>query len=160
MRWFDVLARDGDTAALLDLLKSPFCLPGFAHRGGAIALMERQIRREAITGGWARLRHLFAERRANATLVDAETMDADEAQQATRAGARALIATLADEAAAWPRGLAQKPPDGLAGTARRHAGRARYAHAPRRRRRRPADARRRSRGWPSCPTTRPAPMPR
>ncbi len=109
MRWFDVLARDGDTAALLDLLKSPFCLPGFAHRGGAIALMERQIRREAITGGWARLRHLFAERRANATLVDAETMDADETQQATRAGARALIATLAEEAAAWPRGLAQKP---------------------------------------------------
>jgi len=111
MRWFDVLARDGDTAALLDLLKSPFCLPGLAHRGSAIALMERQIRREAITGGWARLRHLFVERaeRGDAALVDAETMDAEDAQHHARAAARALIATLADEAAAWPRGLAQKP---------------------------------------------------
>lgn len=111
MRWFDVLARDGDTAALLDLLKSPFCLPGFAHRGSAIALMERQIRRDTITGGWARLRHLFAERASAtvATVVDAETMAADEAQRTARAAARTLIATLADEAAAWPRGMAQKP---------------------------------------------------
>jgi len=109
MRWFDVLARDGDTAALLDLLKSPFCLPAFEHRGAAIALMERQIRRAVITGGWARLMHLFAEREpAAGVMVDAETMEAGESLQQTRAAARTLIATLADEAAGWPRGLAQQ----------------------------------------------------
>lgn len=108
MRWFDVLVRDGDTAALLDLLKSPFCLPDFAHRGAAIALMERQIRRDVITGGWPRLRHLFAERERT-TVVDAETMEASDATIEARAAARALIATLADEAAQWPRGLAQHP---------------------------------------------------
>lgn len=108
MRWFDVLVRDGDTAALLDLLKSPFCLPGAPHRGAAIALMERQIRRDAITGGWARLRHLYAERERT-TVVDAETMEASDAMLEVRAAARALIARLADEAGQWPRGLAQQP---------------------------------------------------
>lgn len=108
MRWFDVLVRDGDTAALLDLLKSPFCLPGATHRGAAIALIERQIRRDAITGGWARLRQLFAERPRTA-IVDAEAMEASDAMLETRAAARALIATVADESARWPRGLAQQP---------------------------------------------------
>ncbi|WP_227459234.1 PD-(D/E)XK nuclease family protein [Cupriavidus pauculus] len=106
MRWFDVLARDGDTAALLDLLKSPFCLPEAARRGEAIALLERRIRRDAITGGWARLRHLFAERDSAAT-VDAESTDGGDTELEVRAAARALIASLADEAAQWPRGLAQ-----------------------------------------------------
>jgi ATP-dependent helicase/nuclease subunit B len=110
MRWFDVLARDGDSAALLDLLKSPFCLPAFEHRGAAIALMERRIRRAVVTGGWTRLAHLFAEReRAAGALVDAETMEASDAELQIRAAARTLIATLADEAAQWPRGLAQQP---------------------------------------------------
>jgi len=110
MRWFDVLARDGDAAALLDLLKSPFCLPAFEHRGAAIALMERQIRRAVITGGWARLLHLFAEREPAAGVpVEAETMEASDALLQTRTAARTLIATLADEAARWPRGLAQQP---------------------------------------------------
>ncbi|WP_035882315.1 PD-(D/E)XK nuclease family protein [Cupriavidus metallidurans] len=110
MRWFDVLARDGDSAALLDLLKSPFCLPAFEHRGAAIALMERRIRRAVVTGGWTRLAHLFAEReRAAGALVDAETMEASDAELQIRAAARTLVATLADEAAQWPRGLAQQP---------------------------------------------------
>ncbi|MWL87689.1 PD-(D/E)XK nuclease family protein [Cupriavidus sp. SW-Y-13] len=114
MRWFDVLVRDGDTAALLDLLKSPFCLPDAAHRGAAIALLERQIRRDVITGGWSRLRHLFAERQrteesGSQTVVDIETMEASDAMLDIRAAARALIATLADEAAQWPRGHAQQP---------------------------------------------------
>jgi len=108
MRWFDVLARDGDTAALLDLLKSPFCLPAVPQRGAAIALLERQTRRDAITGGWTRLRHLFAER-AGSTMVDAETMDASDTALEVRAAARVLVARLADEAAQWPRGLAQQP---------------------------------------------------
>ncbi|RZT41796.1 PD-(D/E)XK nuclease family protein [Cupriavidus agavae] len=112
MRWFDVLVRDGDTAALLDLLKSPFCLPDAGHRGAAIALMERQIRRDGVTGGWARLRHLFAERPRTGepgTVVDADTVAASDAMLDIRAAARALIATLADEAAQWPRGHAQQP---------------------------------------------------
>lgn len=110
MRWFDVLARDGDTAALLDLAKSPFCLPAFAQRGAAIAALERQVRREGLTGGWARLRQLFA----NASTRhydgdDAAAEAAAEAAVAAREAARELIAMLADEAAAWPRGTAQKP---------------------------------------------------
>ncbi|MDT6964737.1 PD-(D/E)XK nuclease family protein [Cupriavidus sp. SZY C1] len=108
MRWFDVLAGDGDTAALLDLLKSPFCLPAADRRGAAIALLERQIRRDALTGGWSRLRHLFPER-AGTTVVDAEAMAASDTALHVRAAARALIATLADEAAQWPRGHAQQP---------------------------------------------------
>lgn len=70
MRWFDVLARDGDTGALLDLLKSPFCLPDAPHRGAAIALIERQIRRETITGGWQRLRHLLPARQDEREAAD------------------------------------------------------------------------------------------
>lgn len=108
MRWFDVLVRDGDTAALLDLLKSPFCLPDAEHRGAAIALLERQIRREAITGGWARLRRLFVEREGN-TVVDAETMEVTDSALQMRAAARELIARLADEAGLWPRGHTQQP---------------------------------------------------
>lgn len=108
MRWFDVLGRDGDTAALLDLLKSPFCLPDAAHRGAAIALLERQIRRDVITGGWTRLRHLFAEREGT-LVIDAEAMEASDATLHVRAAARGLIATLADEAGQWPRSHAQQP---------------------------------------------------
>ncbi|QUN27108.1 PD-(D/E)XK nuclease family protein [Cupriavidus sp. KK10] len=106
MRWFDLLVRDGDTAALLDLLKSPFCLPDAAGRGVAIALLERQVRREGITGGWARLRQLFGHAPTDAQQAAAEDEDAAEAP---RRAAHALIAVLADEAARWPRGLAQHP---------------------------------------------------
>ncbi|WP_235205707.1 PD-(D/E)XK nuclease family protein, partial [Cupriavidus sp. SK-4] len=106
MRWFDLLVRDGDTAALLDLLKSPFCLPEVAGRGAAIALLERQVRREGITGGWARLRQLFGSAPTAAQQAAAEDEDAAEAP---RRAAHALIAVLADEAARWPRGLAQHP---------------------------------------------------
>ncbi|QET01243.1 recombinase RecB [Cupriavidus pauculus] len=118
MRWFDVLARDGDTGALLDLLKSPFCLPDAPHRGAAIALIERQIRRETITGGWQRLRHLLPAREdereaagdgASAADADAADADAARAEREARAAARAIIAQLADEAAQWPRGHAQQP---------------------------------------------------
>lgn len=106
MRWFDLLVRDGDTAALLDLLKSPFCLPSFAERGAAIALLERQVRREGITGGWPRLRQLFG---SAPTSAPEPGGDEDEAAEAPRRAARALVALLADEAARWPRGLAQHP---------------------------------------------------
>ncbi|AGW91113.1 PD-(D/E)XK nuclease family protein [Cupriavidus sp. DF5525] len=106
MRWFDLLVRDGDTAALLDLLKSPFCLPDVAKRGLAIALLERQVRREGITGGWARLRQLFG---SEPTTVPQASAEEEDAGEAPRSAARGLIALLADEAARWPRGLAQHP---------------------------------------------------
>lgn len=106
MRWFDLLVRDGDTAALLDLVKSPFCLPEVAERGAAIALLERQVRREGITGGWARLRQLFG---SEPTTVPQASAGEEDAGEAPRRAARGLIALLADEAARWPRGLAQHP---------------------------------------------------
>lgn len=106
MRWFDLLVRDGDTAALLDLLKSPFVLPDVAERGAAIALLERQVRREGITGGWARLRQLFG---SEPTTVPQASAEDDDPGEAPRRAARGLIASLANEAARWPRGLAQHP---------------------------------------------------
>ncbi|WP_432257507.1 PD-(D/E)XK nuclease family protein [Cupriavidus sp. TMH.W2] len=106
MRWFDLLVREGDTAALLDLLKSPFCLPEVAGRGAAIALLERQVRREGITGGWARLRQLFGHAPTAAQQALSEDEDAGEGP---RRAAHGLIALLADEAARWPRGFAQHP---------------------------------------------------
>jgi ATP-dependent helicase/nuclease subunit B len=108
MRWFDLLVRDGDTAALLDLLKSPFCLPDFADRGAAIALIERQVRRDNVSGGWDRLRHL--PRALPAALADADADDTEiQRAEAVRRSAGELLAILADEAARWPRGLAQHP---------------------------------------------------
>jgi len=106
MRWFDLLARDGDTSALLDLLKSPFCLPALAHRGGAVALLERQVRRDGITGGWARLRHLFTVPQA---LPAGGDEDGARRVESARLAARDLLALLADEASRWPRGIAQQP---------------------------------------------------
>ncbi len=106
MRWFDLLVRDGDTAALLDLLKSPFCLPEFPDRGAAIALIERQVRRGNISGGWERLRQLSgAPPAASAEADDAEIRRAE----AVRRSAGELLVLVADEAARWPRGLAQHP---------------------------------------------------
>ncbi|QYY30429.1 PD-(D/E)XK nuclease family protein [Cupriavidus pinatubonensis] len=108
MRWFDLLVRDGDTAALLDLLKSPFCLPDFPDRGAAIALIERQVRRDNVSGGWDRLRHL--PRALPAALADADADDTEiKRAEAVRRSAGELLTILADEAARWPRGLAQHP---------------------------------------------------
>jgi ATP-dependent helicase/nuclease subunit B len=110
MRWFDVVAQDGDTAALLDLLKSPFCLPDHPRRGAAIAAIERQVRRDRITGGWQRLQQRFAPVRAVQAANEAEDEGADEDQrQAAHAAACAAISQLAQQARAWPRGLAQRP---------------------------------------------------
>jgi ATP-dependent helicase/nuclease subunit B len=106
MRWFDLLVRDGDTAALLDLLKSPFCLPEFPDRGAAIALIERQVRRDGISGGWDRLRQLSG-------ALPSVSADADDAEvqraEAVRRSAGDLLLVLADEAGRWPRGIAQHP---------------------------------------------------
>lgn len=113
MRWFDVVMADGDTSALLDLLKSPFCLPGAPLRGQAIAVLERGVRRDGITGGWRRLLQRFAPgRRAMAQAVEADLHDGDEAvdeQAAAQAAAAALLRRVADEARAWPGGAASRP---------------------------------------------------
>ncbi|QOT74991.1 PD-(D/E)XK nuclease family protein [Cupriavidus basilensis] len=116
MRWFDLLNQDGDTSALLDLLKSPFCLPGFALRGEAIAALERQIRRDGITGGWRRLQQRFRPDTADQASGDSNAGDAaqdeaaqDAARRAARQAACELVQHLAAEAGAWPRGNAQHP---------------------------------------------------
>ena len=105
MRWFDLLAGDGDTRALLDLLKSPFCLPALAGRGAGIALLERQVRRDGISGGWQRLRQLFSGQET----ATADDDDSAAARAAARHAARELVRRLADETVLWPRGHAQQP---------------------------------------------------
>ena len=97
MRWVDVVQGDGDTAALLDLVKSPFCLRD-ADAGTAtpawVAELERRVRRHNVSGGWGRLRRLVADRPAN----DA---DADGEAKVSRLADR--LGVLADEAALWRR---------------------------------------------------------
>lgn len=120
MRWFDLVGQDGDTGALLDLVKSPFCLPALPLRGQAIATIERRVRRDGITGGWRRLRHRFQRSTAAraGALAELAAVDAglpQDAGQLADAAAQAqtaacdLIARLADEAFQWPRGAAQRP---------------------------------------------------
>ncbi|OCS47486.1 PD-(D/E)XK nuclease family protein [Ralstonia pickettii] len=95
MRWVDVVQGDGDTAALLDLIKSPFCLRD-ADAGTAtpawVAELERRVRRHNVSGGWGRLRRLVTDRPA----TDAEG-EAKVSRLADRLG------VLADEAALWRR---------------------------------------------------------
>jgi ATP-dependent helicase/nuclease subunit B len=95
MRWVDVVQGDGDTAALLDLVKSPFCLRD-ADAGSAaptwVAELERRVRRHNVSGGWGRLRRLVADRPAE--LADGEP-------QTSRLADR--LGLLADEAALWRR---------------------------------------------------------
>lgn len=95
MRWVDVVQGDGDTAALLDLVKSPFCLRD-ADAGTAtpawVAELERRVRRHNVSGGWGRLRRLVADRPAN---------EADGEANVSRLTDR--LGVLADEAALWRR---------------------------------------------------------
>ncbi|WP_454731770.1 MULTISPECIES: PD-(D/E)XK nuclease family protein [Cupriavidus] len=114
MRWFDLLNQDGDTAALLDLLKSPFCLPDFPARGAAIAALEQRIRRDGISGGWRRLQQRFApdaRRETAAGNVDNadDAAGGEDARHAARQAACELVQRLAAEAGAWPRGRTQQP---------------------------------------------------
>ena len=95
MRWVDVVQGDGDTAALLDLIKSPFCLRD-ADAGTStpawVTELERRVRRHNVTGGWGRLRRLVVDRPAD---------DADGEPQVSRLADR--LGVLADEAALWRR---------------------------------------------------------
>ena len=99
MRWVDVVQGDGDTAVLLDLVKSPFCLRD--ADGGTVAgapspawvtELERRVRRHNVTGGWGRLRRLVADR---------PTEGAESEPQVSRLADR--LGVLADEAALWRR---------------------------------------------------------
>lgn len=111
MRWFDLVVGDGDTAALLDLLKSPFCLPQLPQRGAAIALLERQVRRHGITGGWRRLLQRFPAASQPQWTADTGPQDDEEAAAlaAAQAATAALLRQLAGEAQAWPRGNDARP---------------------------------------------------
>lgn len=86
MRWFDVVVTGGDSGALLDFLKSPFCLPAYPGRSHAVASLEDMIRRYAVTGGWARMRQLVARQ--------AETAGED-------GPVPGLLKLLSDEASNW-----------------------------------------------------------
>ena len=99
MRWVDVVQGDGDTAALLDLIKSPFCLREINTAADAgiatpawVAELERRIRRHNVSGGWGRLRRLVADHPAE---------EADGEPQVSRLADR--LGLLADEAALWRR---------------------------------------------------------
>jgi len=95
MRWVDVVQGDGDTAALLDLIKSPFCLRDADAGTGTpawVAELERRVRRHNVSGGWGRLRRLVADRPAD---------DADGEPKPNRLADR--LGLLADEAALWRR---------------------------------------------------------
>ncbi|WP_422648435.1 Recombinase RecB [Cupriavidus sp. H18C1] len=111
MRWFDLVVGDGDTAALLDLLKSPFCLPQLPQRGAAIALLERQVRRHGITGGWRRLLQRFPAAPQPQWTADTGPQDDEEAAElaAAQAATAALLRQMAGEAQAWPRGNDARP---------------------------------------------------
>lgn len=100
MRWLDVVQGDGDTAALLDLLKSPFCLREADAPSSVapawVAELERRVRRRNVSGGWGRLRRLAAQRGTDT--------DAADVTDATDAGPLAeRLGLLADEAALWRR---------------------------------------------------------
>ncbi len=104
MRWLDVVQGDGDTAALLDLLKSPFCLREADAPSSVapdwVAELERRVRRRNVSGGWGRLRRLVAQRD-----TDAEGADASDATDAGPLAGRLAerLGLLADEAALWRR---------------------------------------------------------
>ncbi|TWG86663.1 ATP-dependent helicase/nuclease subunit B [Cupriavidus gilardii J11] len=116
MRFFDLAMADGDTAALLDLVKSPFCLPSMPLRGAAIAVLELGIRRDGITGGWRRLLQRFAPHEGRSASPSGWAAPADipdvagaDSEQAAQAAAAALLRRLADEARAWPGGESARP---------------------------------------------------
>ena len=99
MRWVDVVQGDGDTAALLDLIKSPFCLrdaeagaSGSTSSPAWVTELERRVRRHNVIGGWGRLRRLVADRPSD---------DAEGEPQVSRLADR--LGLLADEAALWRR---------------------------------------------------------
>ncbi|MGN6390345.1 MAG: PD-(D/E)XK nuclease family protein [Burkholderiaceae bacterium] len=50
--WFDVVHTRARAACLLDLLKSPFVLPGRAIRSQEIVAVELALRRAGVVGGW------------------------------------------------------------------------------------------------------------
>lgn len=98
MRWFDVVVTGGDSLALLDFLKSPYCLPAMDGRSQRIGALEALIRRYGVTGGWARLKQV-AQRdgQHGGTGGDA----AVDAAMPAISPAQDLIARLADEAERW-----------------------------------------------------------
>ena len=64
--WCDVVAGRGETAALLDLLKSPFVFAGLANKAELVMQIEWQLRRRNIDGEWRAILSVFDENSAAA----------------------------------------------------------------------------------------------
>lgn len=102
MRWFDIVVTGGDTLALLDFLKSPYCLPAMDGRSQRIAALEALIRRYGVTGGWARLKQVAQRDGLRASGGADGDADGDAAIAAPAVSpVEELIALLADEASRW-----------------------------------------------------------
>ena len=54
--WFDVVAGRAETAALLDLLKSPFMLADIEDKAGLVLDIELALRAANVAGGWEAVR--------------------------------------------------------------------------------------------------------
>lgn len=57
--WCEVVAARGATAALLDLLKSPFVFASMADKAAAVMQIEWQLRRQKMSGEWRHILALF-----------------------------------------------------------------------------------------------------
>lgn len=58
--WFDVVASHGQTAALLDFLKSPFILASEPGRPSQVMDIELALRRNGVRAGWNAMMHAVA----------------------------------------------------------------------------------------------------
>jgi ATP-dependent helicase/nuclease subunit B len=84
--WFDVVAARGETAALLDVLKSPFVFAERADKDTQLMTIELCLRNANVLGGWEALD------RALAPVPQARELVASLARQASVYGGRRTIA--------------------------------------------------------------------
>lgn len=69
--WCALVASRGSTAALLDLLKSPFVFAAMADRQAVVMQIERQLRRRNIAGEWRAILDAFNAESAAAVCLHA-----------------------------------------------------------------------------------------
>ncbi|MBV8667134.1 MAG: PD-(D/E)XK nuclease family protein [Burkholderiaceae bacterium] len=67
--WFDLIANRGDTATLLDLLKSPFVFPESADKQAQLTTIEICLRNANVPGGWEAVGRAVAAHAAAAEMI-------------------------------------------------------------------------------------------